>query len=117
MARDTCATSKSGPKKRKCFRQHISSDDSESEGEDDVSRELLQDTKEIQKVRKRPNGVSVIGLNLVKKLTPEEEVVIDDPFKMKTGGMIDMKALKRKRFTVEELDAVNLGNTFSVEMN
>ncbi|KAL3223157.1 hypothetical protein MRX96_027761 [Rhipicephalus microplus] len=31
--------------------------------------------------------------------------------------MIDMKALKRKRFTMEELDDVNLGNTFSVEMN
>ncbi|KAL3223158.1 hypothetical protein MRX96_027762 [Rhipicephalus microplus] len=46
MAGDTCAMFKSGPKKRKCFRQHTSSDDSESEGEDDVSRKLLQDTKE-----------------------------------------------------------------------
>ncbi|KAL3189139.1 hypothetical protein MRX96_003274 [Rhipicephalus microplus] len=117
MAGDTCVTFKSGLKKRKCFRQHTSSDDSESEGEDDLSRELLQDTKEIQKLRKRPNGVSVIGLNLGKKLTPKEELVIDDPFKMKTGGMIDMKALKGKRFTMDELDAVNLGNTFSVETN
>ncbi|KAH7984503.1 hypothetical protein HPB52_022141 [Rhipicephalus sanguineus] len=79
--------------------------------------EILQDTKEIQKLRKRPNGVSVIGLNLGKKLTPKEELVIDDPFKLKTGGMIDMKALKGKRVTMEELDAVNLGNTFSVETN
>ncbi|EEC02498.1 conserved hypothetical protein, partial [Ixodes scapularis] len=77
----------------------------------------LEDTKEIQKLRKRPNGVSVIGLNLGKKLTTKEELVIEDPFKLKTGGMIDMKALKGKRITMEELDAVNLGNTFSVETN
>uniref|UniRef100_A0A131YR04 Hepatocellular carcinoma-associated antigen 59 n=1 Tax=Rhipicephalus appendiculatus TaxID=34631 RepID=A0A131YR04_RHIAP len=117
MAGDTCVTFKSGLKKRKCFRQHKSSDGSESDGEEGVSREILQDTKEIQKLRKRPNGVSVIGLNLGKKLTPKEELVIDDPFKLKTGGMIDMKALKGKRVTMEELDAVNLGNTFSVETN
>ncbi|XP_037514114.1 telomere length and silencing protein 1 homolog [Rhipicephalus sanguineus] len=117
MAGDACVAFKSGLKKRKCFRQHKSSDCSESDGEEDVSREILQDTKEIQKLRKRPNGVSVIGLNLGKKLTPKEELVIDDPFKLKTGGMIDMKALKGKRVTMEELDAVNLGNTFSVETN
>uniref|UniRef100_A0A023FWE7 Hepatocellular carcinoma-associated antigen 59 n=1 Tax=Amblyomma parvum TaxID=251391 RepID=A0A023FWE7_AMBPA len=110
---------KCGAKKRKCFRKRRSSDEgsSESEAEDGISREILEDTKEIQKLRKRPNGVSVIGLNLGKKLTPKEELVIDDPFKLKTGGMIDMKALKGKRVTMEELDAVNLGNTFSVETN
>lgn len=116
---DACIAFRSGLKKRKCFRERKSSveDGSESDGEDDVSREILQDTKEIQKLRKRPNGVSVIGLNLGKKLTAKEELVIDDPFKLKTGGMIDMKALKGKRVTMEELDAVNLGNTFSVETN
>lgn len=114
---DACAAFKSGIKRRRCLRQHKSSDESGSDAEEVVSREILQDTKEIQKLRKRPNGVSVIGLNLGKKLTPKEELVIDDPFKLKTGGMIDMKALKGKRVTMEELDAVNLGNTFSVETN
>lgn len=116
---DACVAFKSGLKKRKCFRKRKSSDEdcSGSDEEDDISREILQDTKEIQKLRKRPNGVSVIGLNLGKKLTAKEELVIDDPFKLKTGGMIDMKALKGKRVTMEELDAVNLGNTFSVETN
>ncbi|XP_065286448.1 splicing factor C9orf78 [Dermacentor albipictus] len=116
---DACVAFKSGLKTRKCFRKRKCSDEdgSRSDGEDDISREILQDTKEIQKLRKRPNGVSVIGLNLGKKLTAKEELVIDDPFKLKTGGMIDMKALKGKRVTMEELDAVNLGNTFSVETN
>ncbi|KAM7303995.1 telomere length and silencing protein 1 homolog [Ixodes scapularis] len=110
---------KGGVKKRKCFRTRNRSEDedSEHETEEELSREILEDTKEIQKLRKRPNGVSVIGLNLGKKLTTKEELVIEDPFKLKTGGMIDMKALKGKRITMEELDAVNLGNTFSVETN
>uniref|UniRef100_G3MKG5 Telomere length and silencing protein 1 homolog n=2 Tax=Amblyomma TaxID=6942 RepID=G3MKG5_AMBMU len=116
---NSCIEVKSGTKKRKCFRKLKPSDgsSSESDAEGDISREILQDTKEIQKLRKRPNGVSVIGLNLGKKLTTKEELVMDDPFKLKTGGMIDMKALKGKRVTMEELDAVNLGNTFSVETN
>lgn len=110
---------KTGVKKRKCFRKRTSSneDGSGSDGEDGISRDILDDTKAIQKLRKRPNGVSVLGLNLGKKLTPKEELVTEDPFKLKTGGMIDMKALKGKRITMDELDAVNLGNTFSVETN
>ncbi|XP_064457391.1 splicing factor C9orf78-like [Ornithodoros turicata] len=110
---------KSRKTKRKCFRSRggTENDDSDKEAEEEVSREILEDTKEIQKLRKRPHGVSIIGLNLGKKLTTKEELVIEDPFKLKSGGMIDMKALKGKRVVVDELDAVNLGNTFSVETN
>lgn len=116
---NACISFKPGVKKRKCFRKRTSSNEegSGSDGEDGISREILDDTKAIQKLRKRPNGVSVLGLNLGKKLTPKEELVTEDPFKLKTGGMIDMKALKGKRVTMDELDAVNLGNTFSVETN
>lgn len=104
-------------KKRKCLRERKPSKDDDEEPEEELSREILEDTKEIQKLRKRPHGVSVIGLNLGKKLSTKEELIIDDPFKLKTGGMIDMRALKGKKVTMEELDAVNLGNTFSVETN
>jgi hypothetical protein len=37
-------------------------------------RSKLEETKELQKLRKRPHGVSVVGLALGKKVTMEEEV-------------------------------------------
>lgn len=39
-------------------------------------KETLQETKERQKLRSRPNGVNVIGLALGKKITVEEEVAV-----------------------------------------
>ncbi|CAL1275513.1 unnamed protein product [Larinioides sclopetarius] len=107
------------PKKRiKCLRTKRNSSDSDDEKEEGNMSELLEDAKELRKLRKRPNGISAIGLALGKKLSNEEELVTDDPFKLKTGGFIDMKALNRKgRTGTEELDAVNLGSVFSAETN
>nr|XP_015929052.1 telomere length and silencing protein 1 homolog isoform X2 [Parasteatoda tepidariorum] len=103
-------------RKNKCLRTKRLSD-SEDDKDDDMSS-VLEDAKEIRKLRKRPNGVSVIGLALGKKLTTEEELIVSDPFKLKTGGFIDMKALKGKgKSGVEELDAVHLGSVFSAETN
>lgn len=105
-------------KKRKAFRKKRESSGSEDEVEQEVVSCVLEDAKELRKLRKRPNGVSALGLALGKKMSNEEELVADDPFKLKTGGIVDMKALKgRGKTGVEELDAVNLGNTFSAETN
>ncbi|KFM63425.1 hypothetical protein X975_15992, partial [Stegodyphus mimosarum] len=105
-------------RKNKCLRLKRASSESEDEKEEDMS-ELLEDAKELRKLRRRPHGVSAIGLALGKKLSTQEELISDhDPFKLKTGGFIDMKALKGKGKTgVEELDAVNLGSVFSAETN
>lgn len=39
-------------------------------------REKLEEMKTIQKLRERPNGVSIITLTLGEKVTKEEEVLI-----------------------------------------
>ncbi|XP_069741284.1 splicing factor C9orf78 homolog [Narcine bancroftii] len=81
-------------------------------------RSKLDELKEIQSLRKRQNGVSAAAL-LVGEQAPEEATNVDDPFKLKTGGMIDMKMIKdRKRERIEEEDTdLNLGTSFSVETN
>ncbi|XP_055516137.1 splicing factor C9orf78 homolog [Leucoraja erinacea] len=97
-------------------------EESESDEEDEQRvvevRSKLDELKEIQSLRKRQNGVSAAAL-LVGEQTPEETSNADDPFKLKTGGMIDMKILKdRKREKIEEEDTdLNLGTSFSVETN
>uniref|UniRef100_A0A4W3JAW4 Chromosome 9 open reading frame 78 n=1 Tax=Callorhinchus milii TaxID=7868 RepID=A0A4W3JAW4_CALMI len=81
-------------------------------------RSKLDELKEIQSMRRRQNGVSAAAL-LVGEKTPEEASTVDDPFKLKTGGMIDMKKIKdrnRERVEEEETD-LNLGTSFSVETN
>lgn len=40
------------------------------------NRAKLEETKERQKLRSRPKGVSLVGLALGKKLAPEEEIAI-----------------------------------------
>ncbi|KAG8180084.1 hypothetical protein JTE90_027864 [Oedothorax gibbosus] len=117
----SAASSKSGfgfKKRNKCLRVKKNSSESEDEKEETDVSTILEDAKELRKLRKKPNGVSAIGLALGKKLTNEEELIADDPFKLKTGGFIDMKALNRRnKVGTEELDAVNLGSVFSAETN
>ncbi|XP_054712538.1 splicing factor C9orf78-like [Uloborus diversus] len=103
--------------RKKCLRSKKASSESEDEKEEDMSA-LLEDAKELRKLRKRANGVSAVGLALGKKLTVQEELTVDDPFKLKTGGFIDMKSLKGKgKIGGDELDAVHLGSVFSAETN
>jgi len=69
-----------------------STENQEDTGED-VSMKL-EETKELQRFRKRPVGVSAVGLAFGKKFT-EEEKLAPDPFKLKTGGgLVDLKDLK-----------------------
>uniref|UniRef100_UPI00358ECCD8 splicing factor C9orf78 homolog n=1 Tax=Myxine glutinosa TaxID=7769 RepID=UPI00358ECCD8 len=97
------------------------SDDDEDEVEDpEELRIKLEDMKEAQKIRQRQNGVSVAALALGKKFTSEEEVS-SDPFKLKTGGIVDMKRIRdrnRDRTGEEnEKDITSLGTSFSAETN
>ncbi|XP_045144452.1 telomere length and silencing protein 1 homolog [Echinops telfairi] len=72
--------------------------DSESEEDEQKSEEVrlkLEETREVQNLRKRPNGVSAVAL-LVGEKVQEETTLVDDPFQMNTGGMVDMKKLKER---------------------
>lgn len=74
--------------------------------------------KEIQKLRQRPKGVSVVGLALGKKITIEEEITVKDPFNVQVGGMVNMQALKTGKVkTVDDPYDTGIGTQFSVETN
>ena len=58
----------------------------------------MQETLEIQKLRKRPKGVNAAALALGKKVTKMDSMVDsdnNDPFKGKGGGLLTLEEAKR----------------------
>ncbi|TNN55584.1 putative protein C9orf78 [Liparis tanakae] len=99
------------------FRRRRDSSDVE---EDEITKEVrskVEEAKELQSLRKRQTGVSVDSLLVGEQLPPEDEAD-NDPFKLKTGGVVDMKKAKdRNRDMTEEEGDLNLGTSFSAETN
>ncbi|KAG9354228.1 hypothetical protein AGOR_G00008770 [Albula goreensis] len=95
-------------------------DDSDDEEDEETAAEVrskLDEAKEVQSLRKRQSGVSVVALLVGEKLPLEAEIE-DDPFKLKTGGVVDMKKVKdRNRDITEDETDLNLGTSFSAETN
>lgn len=80
-------------------------------------RMKLEEAKEIQNLRRRQNGVSAAALLVGEKL-PEDSILADDPFKIKGGGMVDMKKLKEiGKDRIGDEEDLNLGTSFSAETN
>ncbi|ELW56027.1 Protein SERAC1 [Tupaia chinensis] len=102
----------------KTFRRRRADSDSEEDEQDSEEVRLkLEETREVQNLRKRPNGVSAVAL-LVGEKVQEETTLVDDPFQMKTGGMVDMKKLKeRGKDKISEEEDLHLGTSFSAETN
>ncbi|XP_010783563.1 uncharacterized protein C9orf78 homolog, partial [Notothenia coriiceps] len=99
------------------FRQRRNSSDVEEDETTKEVRSKVEEAKELQSLRKRQTGVSVSAL-LIGDLLPPENDADDDPFKLKSGGVIDMKKIKERNMglTEEETD-LNLGTSFSAETN
>ncbi|XP_022326695.2 splicing factor C9orf78 homolog [Crassostrea virginica] len=95
-------------------RRKSSDNESESEEEEQVISKI-QDIKELQKQRNKQNGVNATALALGKKLSKEQAMSSSDPFKLETGGMVNMKELKKKKLTTEEVEAI--GTAFAAETN
>ena len=82
-------------KKRPIRKRNSSSDeelpDSENTGEC-LQNKKLEETIELQKLRKRPHGVNTITLASGKKVSKVDELVHNDPdpFKLKTGGLLTL---------------------------
>ncbi|XP_065123253.1 splicing factor C9orf78 homolog [Paramisgurnus dabryanus] len=95
-------------------------EDSSDEEDDEtkaVVRSKLDEAKELQSLRKRQHGVSITALLVGEKLPLEAELE-DDPFKLKTGGVVDMKKVKdRNRDMTADENDLNLGTSFSAETN
>lgn len=105
------------PKKKRNFRQRIKEDDDQSDDEEYILAKL-EEAKEIQKLRERPNGVSIIALATGLKPTVGEEITCKDPFKVKAGGMVNMQALKSGKVKqVDDAYDTGIGTQFSAETN
>ncbi|CAK8673661.1 unnamed protein product [Clavelina lepadiformis] len=107
--------------KSKQFRRRQKSESSEEANETDTS-DVLEATRELQKIRKRQTGLSAAALATGMKLTKEDEVLMEnDPFKLQTGGLITMSRVKDRNrdrtYEDTDRDVTNLGSTFSVETN
>ncbi|KAI5635258.1 hepatocellular carcinoma-associated antigen 59 domain-containing protein [Phthorimaea operculella] len=104
------------PKKPKSLRRRIKDEDSEEEEEQILSK--LEEVKEIQKLRERPNGVSIIALATGQKPNIEEELTCKDPFKVKSGGLVNMQAMKSGKIKqVDDAYDTGIGTQFSAETN
>ncbi|RVE51168.1 hypothetical protein evm_004133 [Chilo suppressalis] len=89
----------------------------ESDDEEHILAKL-EETKELQKLRERPNGVSVIALASGEKTSIEDEVTCKDTFKVKSGGMVNMQALKSGKVKqVDDAYDTGRGTQFSAETN
>ncbi|KAK2902283.1 hypothetical protein Q8A73_012029 [Channa argus] len=101
----------------KHFRRRQDSSDEEEDNITEEVRSKLAEAKELQSLRRRQNGISVTALLVGEKL-PQEDEIDNDPFKLKTGGVVDMKKVKdRNRDMTEDETELNLGTSFSAETN
>jgi len=119
-------------KKRQIRQRRSSSSDEEEKPEETKAvggpdlNTILRDTKELQKLRQRPHGVTAAALALGAKMHTAtasgkiKELEEEDPWKV--GGLIDPKkeAAKdrnRDRTAEEDKDVVNMEHTFAAETN
>lgn len=102
-------------RKKKNLRQRIK-DEEESDDENLILK--LEELKDIQKLRERPNGVSVMALAIGQKVDSEEEIACKDPFNVTSGGMVNMQALKSGKVKqVDDAYDTGIGTQFSAETN
>ncbi|XP_020293844.1 uncharacterized protein C9orf78 [Pseudomyrmex gracilis] len=90
------------------------SDDDENEKEEMSVREKVEEMKIIQKLREKPPGVDVVGLALGDNVA--SDVITSDPFDMKTGGMVNMAALKNIKHKNDAYET-GIGTQFNAETN
>jgi len=99
--------------KKRQVRQRKASSESEEDTATEFNKEEYDKTRELQKLRKRTAGTNIVTLVSGKKISKLEEVVLnDDPFKQKTGGLVNMKDMKEYKQTE---DAYEVGTQFSKE--
>lgn len=106
---------------RRNYRKRREADEEDNDEHEPFSTsEALEERKELQRFRKKHGGVTAAALALGKKLAPEEEVE-SDPFKLKTGGLVELNSLiqdrNRDREGEDKEKSINLGANFAAETN
>lgn len=113
---ETTVEIKFKPTKKKNLRKRFKEDE-DSDDEPNIMAKL-EETRQIQKLRERVNGVNVIALATGQKVNIEEEATCKDPFKVKAGGMVNMQALKSGKVKqVDDAYDTGIGTQFSAETN
>lgn len=108
---DTQIQFKKSMKKRPA-RVKVQDSSDEEEEDEEINMSDFQKTKQLQKLRKRTAGTNIVTLALGKKISKIEEDILDDPFKINSGGLVtgkDMKGYKTKN------DAYDVGTQFYKE--
>ena len=106
---------------RRNYRKRRETENEEDDQQEPITTsEAIEERKELQRFRKKHGGVSAAALALGKKLAPEEEVE-SDPFKLKTGGLVELNDLiqdrNRDREGEDKEKSINLGANFAAETN
>ena len=106
---------------RRNYRKRQETEEVDDDEHEQISTsETLEERKELQRFRKKHGGVTAVALALGKKLAPEEEVE-SDPFKLKTGGLVELNSLiqdrNRDREGEDKEKSINLGANFAAETN
>ncbi|XP_032676436.1 telomere length and silencing protein 1 homolog [Odontomachus brunneus] len=102
-------------KKRKPLRKREILSDDDSESEKTSLREKVEEMKIVQKLRERPTGINVVGLALGENVA--SDVIMSDPFNMKTGGMVNMAVLKNTKHRQNDAYDTGIGTQFNAETN
>lgn len=114
-------TFKSIKKKNIRQRRRLSDDDDQQhdEAEDSHAKiDVILETKEKQKLRERSHGVNAESLAIGKKIT-QDEATVKDSIIGKSGGMVNMQALKsgKLKTVVDDPYDTGIGTQFSAETN
>lgn len=103
--------------KRNIRRRDSDSDDQEEKETESLSN-LINDIRDVQKARKKPPGLNVSDMLESSSGQQQQQTTSSekDPFKMKTGGFIDMRKMKRAEMKETDIED-GIKQTFSKESN
>lgn len=115
-------------KKPRSLRQPKEVNESSGSEEEQTAEMIPEDTndsafvaeaiRKLQKLRKRPAGISLSALATGKAVLEHNLTISNDPFRLKTGGMVDMRAISGSRRGEEDDDVeARLAKTFATETN
>lgn len=112
-------------KKIRCLRKRDALSDSEDENHSTTLNDQFNVThaiRQVQGLRKRPAGLGLEALATGKEIIDTKSVLINDPFKMKTGGLVNMRMVKAVKGDEGEDDdeddvEARLAKTFATETN
>lgn len=101
-------------KRKRPIRKTEHEDDESPDESEESNKNTLEETLELQRLRKRAHGVNAVTLACGKKVTKVDELVNNDPdpFKLKSGGLLTLDKAKQAADVEKEAE---IGTQFSKE--